>query len=188
MCNPAPVTDSYREVEVTGDGLTGFLGALATTRVNGNTFVRRFRWTGDRDDWWVMANNLQAYETWRRLFESEAARTAMPEVLEPSPFPSGKPPNFAMVSGGVLGLDGELAALLVLGGAYERFSGPHWMAKDIARRAEHDLVEDRYEDFSLYHSDEPWSPWFFDVAWDRTWILVDRRKAQVTVICTTDTD
>jgi hypothetical protein len=180
--------DEYREVEVNDSGLSEFLRLLATTRANGNTYVHRFRWMGDRTDWFRTGTNLSAFETFRGLLESEAARKAMPDILEPSPFPTSRPPNFAQVPGGVLGLDGDLAALLVLGGAYERFRGPHRAAKDIAREAVHDLIEDRYEDFLLYHSEEPWSSWFFDVAWDQTWILVDKREAEVTVICTTDTD
>lgn len=182
------VKDRYQEISVDGPGLTEFLRALEPTRVNGGTHIHRFRWMGSPDDWFRGGTNLQAYENFRTLLESGAARTAMPEVLEPSPFPTGSPPDFPGVAGGALGLDGDLATLLVLGGAYERFRGPQREAKQLARRAVEDLIQDRYEDFSVYCSDEPWSPWFYDVAWDQTWFLVDRRKAEVTVIATTDTD
>lgn len=182
------VTDLYTEVNVGGPGLVEFLRALQPTRINGGTHVRRFKWTANPDDWFTGGTSLQAYENFRTLLESRAARRAMPEVLVPSPFPTGSPPDFSGVAGGALGLDGDLATLLVLGGAYERFRGAQREAKQLARHAVEDLVQERYEDFSLYYTDEPWAPWFFDVAWDQTWILVDRRNAEVTIICTTDTD
>jgi hypothetical protein len=143
---------------------------------------------GSRDSWFRGGSNLQAYEDFRVLLESDAARKAMPDVLESSPFPAGSPPRFAGVAGGVLGLDGDLATLLVLGGAYERFRDSQRKAKQLACRAAEDLIQGRYEDFSAYYSDEPWTPWFYDVAWDQTWFLVDRQHAEVTVIVTTDTD
>ncbi len=33
-----------------------------------------------------------------------------------------------------------------------------------------------------------WTTWFFDVAWDETMFLVDRRRFEVTAMCMTDTD
>lgn len=182
------MSDRYKQVSVDGPGLTEFLEALAPTRVQGGTHIRRFRWTGGPDSWFCGGSNLHAYENFRTLLESKAARKAMPQVLEPSPFPVGSPPAFHGLAGGALGLDGDLATLLVLGGAYERFRGPQREAKRLACRAADNLIQDRYEDFSVYFSDEAWSPWFYDVAWDQTWILVDRRHAEATVIVTTDTD
>lgn len=182
------VKDRYEQVSVGGPGLAEFLEALAPTRINGGTHVHRFRWVGSADEWFGGGSNLHAYENFRALLESSAARKAMSEILTPSPFPTGTPPDFPGVAGGALGLDGDLATLLVLGGAYERFRGPQREAKQLARRAADELIQNRYEDFTVYYSDAPWSPWFHDIAWDQTWFLVDRRHAEVTVIITTDTD
>jgi hypothetical protein len=178
----------YCEIPVAGPGLTEYLRILATTRPVENTVVHRFRWLGDRIDWFKTTSNLDTYATFRQLLESAAAQRAMPKLLVPSPFPNGSPPEFYEVGGGALDLDGVLAKLLVLGGAYERFQGPHVEAKALAAAAVYDLIQDRYEDFSLYYSDHAWSPWFFYIAWDLTFILVDRRQAEVTIIATTDTD
>ncbi|WP_155856058.1 hypothetical protein [Cellulomonas sp. URHD0024] len=182
------MADHYREVELNGPDLAEFLRLLATTRPRANTHVRRFRWTGDRQDWFRTGTSLETFEAFRELFGSAAARTAMPDVLDPFPFPIGTPPKFAAVPGGALRLDGDLAALLVLGGAYRRFPGPQRTAKAKAVAAVHDLVHDHFEDFSVYSSDEAWSPWFADAGLDQTWLLVDQRHAAVTVICTTDSD
>lgn len=47
---------------------------------------------------------------------------------------------------------------------------------------------DRLEDVEVFHSYKPWSRWFYDVAWDSTWLLVDRRFQVVTILAVTDTD
>jgi len=51
-----------------------------------------------------------------------------------------------------------------------------------------DLVGDRYEQFRVFQSEAPWTPWFFDIAWDHTWILADYERLEVSVLCKTDTD
>ena len=50
------------------------------------------------------------------------------------------------------------------------------------------LVEDRHREFTVYRSYEPWSPWFMAIAWDITWLLIDRGRNEVTLLCVTDTD
>lgn len=179
---------NYQEVQVVGSAVGEYLRLLATTRGEPNTLLRRFRWTGNRDGWFRTSALVYADESFSRLLGSEAARQGMPAVLEPPPFSTSSPPRFAQVPGGALGLDGDLPKLLVLGGACRRFNGAQRLAKAAAREAVFDLLEDRFEDFEMYFSDESWSRWFSDVFWDQTWILVDHRDAEVTVICTTDTD
>lgn len=173
---------------VEDEGIEGFQRALAATHVNGGVCMRRFRWESDNDDWFNVNTNLMMHDSFRTLLESNAAQQALPDILVPSPFPIGSPSEFWPVAGGALRLEGDLAATLALGGAYRRHSGTDRDAKDLARRAERDLIGDRYEDFRLFVSDAPWSPWFFDVAWGQTWILVDRGRTEVTIICATDTD
>jgi hypothetical protein len=51
-----------------------------------------------------------------------------------------------------------------------------------------DLVGDRHEQFRVFQSEAPWTPWFLDVAWDHTWILADYERLRVSVLCKTDTD
>lgn len=178
----------YREIQVAGPGVLEYLRMLARTRAEPNTLVRRFQWTGDHNGWFRTSSLGFADQSFSELLGSRAARLGMPALLDPLPFSPAAPVRFAPVSGGALGLDGDLAKLLVLGGAYERFRGPQRQAKEAARAAVFDLVEDRFEDVEMYYTDHPWSPWFFDVAWDQTWILVDRCDTTATVICTTDTD
>lgn len=50
------------------------------------------------------------------------------------------------------------------------------------------LTGRRYEDFRLDTSYKAWTPWFGDVAWDRTFISTDVANAELTVLCITDAD
>lgn len=81
-----------------------------------------------------------------------------------------------------------MAGLLVLGGAYRSFEGSAKEALGLASAAVEELIADGYEQVAVYYSDEPWSGWFFDVAWDQTCFLVNHGLGEVTLMCTTDTD
>jgi len=93
--------------------------------------------------------------------------------------------RFADVS--PLAVDGLLAAQLVDGGAYRSRVVPA-RAKELGVNFCRALFEDRYEDVQVAYADFAWSAWFYDIAWDRTWVIVDRGAQRVTMLCTTDTD
>lgn len=85
-------------------------------------------------------------------------------------------------------LDGELGEILVFGGAYEEFQGTAKQAKDLGMKFCEALFQSRYDEIQMYISQEPWTEWFADVAWDVTWFGVDKRNSQIWVLCITDTD
>lgn len=85
-------------------------------------------------------------------------------------------------------MDGDLAAQLKWGGAYNSFDGTGADAKRLGLAFSTDIIGDRYDDFRVDHTHEAWSPWFFNVAWDHTWIITDKRHERVTLFCVTDTD
>jgi hypothetical protein len=37
------------------------------------------------------------------------------------------------------------------------------------------LFGDRFIEVEVFRSFAAWSPWFYDVAWDQTWIIIDKR-------------
>ena len=87
-----------------------------------------------------------------------------------------------------LTLDGELAQVLVQGGAYTQFSGTGSEAKAIGQRFCQALFSDRYTDMQIYKSSTAWSEWFGDVMWDCTWFGLDLHENQVWILSVTDTD
>src|SRR6266851_366524 len=118
-------------------------------------------------------------EVLRSLFDSPAIRSALPELLIPDPYPITKPPQFFESATGTFTLAGELASALLRGGPYIRFPGSAAEASQLASAGLADLVGDRYEQFRVFQSEAPWTPWFFDIAWEHTWILADYERLEV---------
>ena len=91
-------------------------------------------------------------------------------------------------SGNSICLDGVLAQSLIWGGAYNNFNGSYKSAKDLANRFCFALFENRYEDVDFSLSQKAWTEWFYDVAWDSTWLILDKRKHLLWCLFMTDTD
>lgn len=51
-----------------------------------------------------------------------------------------------------------------------------------------DLFGRRWTDLFVLHTSKPWSDWFRGVAWDHTWIVVDRSSRRLWILCATDDD
>lgn len=169
--------------------MDAYLAQVRETHVNGGYLVGRWRATrySDVTAWFAARNRLDEYEMHRLLFDHPVVRRDL-AALEIPPQLDRLPGALREVPGGALKLDGILATIIVQGGAYRAFSGTAAQAKDLADEAAADLTGRRYEDFRLDQTHEPWTPWFFDVAWDHTLVLTDYRNAEVTVLCITDTD
>ena len=85
-------------------------------------------------------------------------------------------------------LDGDIAKTLKSGGAYKAFPGSGKEAKTLGQMLCTDVFEERYDDIQVFKTYKPWSDWFYDVAWDQTWIIVDKRRLLIWAILLTDTD
>lgn len=171
------------------EALQPFLDEVRRTHSNGGCLLGRWRAVEYPDvaQWFVSRNRFDEYELFRLLFESETFRGTLPELDVPLTLDraaAGLKEQWA----GSLMLDGAWAGLILQGGAYERFRGTGREAKDLAARAVHAMIGDRFEDFRIDVSYESWTPWFANVAWDRTCVLTDTRNAEITVLCITDTD
>ncbi|TXK85126.1 hypothetical protein FU659_05110 [Paenibacillus sp. N3.4] len=85
-------------------------------------------------------------------------------------------------------LDGEIASKLCTGGAYRSFEGSSKEAKNITSILSNFIFEDRYKESFVFTTNKAWSDWFFDIAWDFTWIVFDEHKSRLWLVCITDTD
>ncbi|MDF9554150.1 hypothetical protein P5757_15785 [Bacillus tropicus] len=85
-------------------------------------------------------------------------------------------------------LDGSIAFQIIRGGAYKYFPERMVIAKQLASDVCQYMFQDRYEDIKVFESDSPWTDWFYDVAWDVTWMVLDSREQKMWFICATDTD
>ncbi len=177
---PAPLNSSAVDT---------YLTEVRTTHINGGYLLGRWRATrySDVTAWFAARNRLDEYEMHRLLFDSPIVRRDLSSLEIPAGL-DRVPGGLKEVPGGALILDGVLATIIVQGGAYESFKGSAAEAKRLADEAVAALTQRRYEDFRVDQSFVPWTTWFSDVAWDHTLVLTDRRNAEMTVLCITDTD
>lgn len=178
---------NWEQVPILPSALDTYVAEVRSLYGNGGCLVARFRAVSYSDvtGWFVSRWMSEEYELFRLLFESHAFREAFPLLQVPE--------RLDRVPGGlarehVLMLDGYLAQILVRGGAYTTFQGSGARAKDLATVAVDAVIGRRFEDFEVHVSQSPWTGWFCDVAWDQTIVVLDRRSAEITVICATDTD
>ncbi|MGC3971143.1 MAG: hypothetical protein QM775_28535 [Pirellulales bacterium] len=80
-----------------------------------------------------------------------------------------------------------LARAILMGGAYRPFRGTERDARRLATDFA-TAIGPRFATAGAWVSDTPWSGWFRDVAWDRSFFWYDRGTGIATVLLTTDTD
>jgi hypothetical protein len=89
-------------------------------------------------------------------------------------------------------LEADMAWSIYSGGAYKSFPGT---PKDLAQAFCKGIFgegflnsRDRFRDIQVYRTHTPWCSWFFNIAWDVTWIIFDEKLKRLWLICITDTD
>lgn len=84
---------------------------------------------------------------------------------------------------------GDLCSLLVFGGAYS--SGTALKNEELIQTVKSfidDFLPDGYRNYDYYVSYESWNKWFCNVAWDYTFIVLNRNRKEMNLICITDSD
>ena len=82
---------------------------------------------------------------------------------------------------------GRLASIVSAGGAYKSTKSDVEVLK-LVREFTEATFDNRYSDVSAYVNWTPWATWFKAVAWDATFLFVDKKTGTVTVLLITDTD
>lgn len=154
--------------------------------VNGGAVFARFQLSEDPVlQWFGSRDRLPEISFFDRFLTTPAAASALPSLSIPNPLAA---PLTLREDTSPLTFDGELAKVLVQGGAYMSFEGTAIEAKALGARFCEALIGQRYDEIKMYISREAWSPWFGNVAWDFTWFGVDKRNSQIWLLCATDTD
>jgi hypothetical protein len=122
----------------------------------------------------------------RCFLESPTVRAAIPELEIPE---QPKIPPHACVLG-AFEWEGTLTQLLLADGAYVRSS----LQEEEARKLSLEFVDvvsggDR-DRMIVFRWSGPWTEWFYDVAWDRTSVVLNSGQGEEGwwVLCVTDTD
>lgn len=89
---------------------------------------------------------------------------------------------------GAFEFEGALTQTLLAGGAYVRFKGTEEDARKLSRDLVDAILPDGRLSAVVFRIDGAWTDWYYDVAWDKTFVVYDRAGCKWIVFCATDTD
>ncbi len=171
---------------VTAGPVLELVDTFRSMLTNGGAYAAVFDVVGGDDvAAWFLSRNRDEYRLAERLVRSAGFAAAMPAVSGPGP---ADPPEFTRSH--ALVLDGALARALQWGGAYSELSPavPGPQAKALGSAFCAGVFGDRYDEVDVDESPARWSYWFKGIAWDWTWVVTDKRRRRMTVLCITDVD
>lgn len=177
---------TYAVEPLESPAITEFLTAVGQVYVNGGVILRSFRAVNEAAFDLALRSDFRGIDhAFRSFLTCPSVVAALPELQ--IGLPLERPPEFRWTS--PFGVEGDLTYSLLVGGAYERLQGTVDQARGITRR----LMEAIFgRELHLVgwagSSTTPWTPWFFDVAWDATFVMQDIRAKRFVLLCMTDTD
>ena len=174
----------YRTAVRTAPAMEAFVSAVAKQYANGGCLLSQFeaRDHAEFDAATVKHHRLEDCLTGFLGRPEVQAGLKEVQVDRASRFP---PPFHAA---GAFEFEGALAQLLLAGGAYTGGVGSEEEARRLAREFVDAIVEDRRLLCTVFVLEGAWTPWFFDVMWDHTYILMDRGARCWWTLFMTDTD
>jgi len=170
-------------VESHSPSVVEYINSLKKYYVNGSVKYECFS-LGESEvlDWYCSRNQLKELLFFWKVWE-------LPEIsntLKINEIDEDSNKAFEWSSPFILG--GSLAWVLHNGGAYEK---PTWSgseSKNLGDQAASDLIENDYENTLVFDSGKAWCSFFYDVAWDSTWVVLNKEKRLLHIIMATDTD
>lgn len=135
-------------------------------------------------DWYASRNQLHEMGFFGKIWSVRPVEAMMPE----RPFDLNFYATNVFSGSTPFVLGGTLASVLAFGGAYGRHELGSLHAKQTGEAAAAALICDRFDDMLVYGAHTAWSPFFNDVAWDYSSVVVDKRERLLHILCATDTD
>lgn len=174
---------SLEKIDISSPIVDKVRGTIKHTHLNGGIILECFQI--HNREWLKFPVKVEKCEPYfSKILTSDDVRLAVPELKIGEKLDCD--PEFQWLS--PFCLDGAIAAAIHSGGAYVSFPGPPGEAKRMALDLCSFMFGDRYQDVKVYESYKPWCKWFFDVAWEYTWFILDTALERIWLICITDTD
>ncbi len=174
----------YRLEETVNTAFDRVVGAIKATHVNGGVLLRCFRPTTTAFDH-AFRNDLQGERHLLRAFlESESLTHLVPEldISKPiEPFPE-------FTSYDCYEFEGAITSLLLSSGAYIDSKIEANNARMLAAAFVDEMLTETRDVAAVYRISGAWAGWFCDVAWDRSFAVLDPTARKWWLMCVTDTD
>ncbi len=171
----------YAEQPLTDARLEAYVAALRPLYANGRVLLRCFQPTDTVAFHSASRHDLRGLDHLLSAFLSAPTiQVFLGELHIPSPL---KLPAYHYYS--VYEMEGALTVTLLRGGAYKRFAG----TEDEARRLSREFVAAiGHEHAQVFKIVGAWTDWFYDVAWDSSFVIFDAQRMRWWILCMTDTD
>jgi hypothetical protein len=159
--------------------------SIKTSHTNGGAILRGFQPTNIPAFDSAARNDLQGIDHLLRCFlEASSVRQGVPDLKIPHPLPTL--PNYTWY--GTYEFEGALTHLLLAGGAYQSAGLHEEQARSMSRAFVDVLIGNARLQASVYRINGAWTDWFYDIAWDATFLVYHPVARQWTLLCVTDTD
>lgn len=135
-------------------------------------------------DWFASRNQYHEMGFFEQFWKARGPKEVFPYALRDLNFFDQKYFSF----GSPFQLGGGLAWMLSAGGPYHRFEGGGVEAKRLGEEAATEMLAGSYDDALGFQCDIAWSGFFLDVAWDHTFMVIDRKRRTIHALLATDTD
>ena len=162
-----------------------FCRVIKSKYTNGGILFYQFLINGNKTfNFYATRNRLSEIDFINLVFSTYNFRTTAKELTEIQEIKK----EYSNWATDIFTLPGELARLIFYGGAY---SEPDPFP-DKAIRLSTDFINaisnGRYGEFNSWNLGGEWSNWFYNIAWDYSIFLFDKRESIVSLVCLTDTD
>ncbi len=172
---PEPISDARAEALVS---------TLERSYSNGRVLLSRLVPTDTNTFSLASRYDLQGYDHLLAAFlRAPAVHAAFPELAVSSC--KALPPPYRSI--GTFEFEGALTQALVAGGAYGG-RVPEEAARQLSRDFVDCCFDDRRLSVAVFCIHGAWTNWFYDVAWDGTYLCLDLVGASWTCLLYTDTD
>jgi hypothetical protein len=170
-------------VQIKSPILQEFLARLRKNYANGGAHLLCFEiGPSETYDFYTRRNRWSFDAHIDLLLEHPAILSQLTAIQATAPVKSGLRQENSFL------LDGYFAALLHSGGAYTHPQGDGHEEKELAINVCREIFGLRYGEISLDKSGMAWTPWFYDIAWDLTIVIFDKRLRRMWLLVITDTD
>jgi hypothetical protein len=189
---PAPLSTDFtrllRDIRVSAVSFTdpaadALIDAMRGIFHNGGVFFGCFTMTTNPTlDWLLSHDRLETVLDRASIVQSDTVFEAFPKLIK-EPRILNEPQWHLEPS---LTFAGELALRLKSGGAYK--SVATLRALQLAEDFRQCLFQQRYDDVLIVETETAWNGWFCNIAWDQSWLILDKRLQRFFLLMATDTD
>jgi hypothetical protein len=177
---------NYKSVELLHPASLEFIDALKVLYANGDVILRCFEPQDATLFKQAQFKDLQGIDHIIKTFLlSNSVMATLSEVIKMT---EKDVQSLSYSWQGAFEFEGALTQTLLAGGAYIRFKGTEDDARILSRKFVDAILPDGRLSASVFKIDGAWTDWYYDVAWDKTFIVYDRTGCKWSVFCATDTD